>query len=59
MNIQRGRDHGLPGYFRWREFCNLPKANTFDNLKDEIKDRTTRELLKSCTKTLRNIPMSL
>ena len=50
MNIQRGRDHGLPGYFRWREFCNLPKANTFDDLKDEIKDRTTRELLKKLYK---------
>ena len=50
MNIQRGRDHGLPGYFRWREFCDLPKANTFDNLKDEIKDRTTRELLKKLYK---------
>ncbi|XP_047106003.1 peroxidase-like [Schistocerca piceifrons] len=32
LNIQRGRDHGLPPYADWREVCNLEPINTWDDM---------------------------
>ncbi|GAU92485.1 hypothetical protein RvY_04560 [Ramazzottius varieornatus] len=37
INVQRGRDHGIPPYNAWREFCGLPKAYAFDDLKDVMR----------------------
>ena len=34
VNIQRGRDHGISGYNKWRRWCNLPEAKTFGSLRD-------------------------
>ena len=47
LNIQRGRDHGLPGYGRWREFCNLPKAYVFEDLANDIKNNLARTILRT------------
>ncbi|XP_035999616.1 eosinophil peroxidase [Fundulus heteroclitus] len=32
LNLQRGRDHGLPGYNKWREFCGLSQPRTLNEL---------------------------
>ena len=36
LNIQRARDHGLPGYNEYRALCNLESLKTFDELKSVI-----------------------
>merc|ERR1711874_903407 len=32
LNMQRGREHGVPGYNKWREFCGLPPIKTWEDL---------------------------
>ena len=46
INIQRGRDHALPGYNQWRTMCQLNKAVIFDDLKYEIRNPVIRDKLK-------------
>ena len=33
VNIQRGRDHGLPGYNKYKEICTGEKAKDFNDLR--------------------------
>ncbi|KAE8296215.1 Thyroid peroxidase [Larimichthys crocea] len=40
LNLQRGRDHGLPGYGSWRKFCGLSVPNTTSELADILSNFT-------------------
>jgi peroxidase len=35
-NIQRGRDHGFPGYVKYRNACGMTMPNDFQDLADTI-----------------------
>ena len=36
LNIQRGRDHGLPGYVEFRRLCEVGNSNSFDDLRSNM-----------------------
>ncbi|XP_035658181.1 peroxidase mlt-7-like [Branchiostoma floridae] len=57
INIQRGRDHGLPGYNAFREKCGLHRAPRFDDLSPEIPDATTREKLQTLYRDVDDIDL--
>ncbi|XP_073436974.1 peroxidasin homolog [Dendrobates tinctorius] len=57
INIQRGRDHGIPPYNDYRVFCNLTSAQDFEDFKDEIKNQDIREKLRSLYGTPKNVDL--
>ena len=32
INMQRGREHGVPGYGRWRDWCGLHHLSDWEDL---------------------------
>lgn len=46
LNIQRGRDHGLPGYPYWRKHCRLPTVDTWEDLSKAIDPQSFKTIRK-------------
>ncbi|XP_076376734.1 uncharacterized protein LOC117221488 isoform X2 [Megalopta genalis] len=44
LNVQRGRDHGLPGYTQWREHCGLGKVDSFSDLEGHLDPQTLQDI---------------
>lgn len=44
IDIDRGRDFGLPSYNKFRKLCGLSEAKTFDDLTDQIDKKVSLTL---------------
>ena len=38
LNVQRGRDHGLPPYLEWRKICGLPEISSWKMLVPHVSE---------------------
>ncbi|KAG8042227.1 hypothetical protein G9C98_000218 [Cotesia typhae] len=56
INIQRGRDHGLAPYVKWRKPCGLSAIRTWQDL-EKILSAKTISKLKSLYETLEDIDL--
>ncbi|KAI1304600.1 Peroxidase-like protein 3 [Halotydeus destructor] len=44
LNIQRGRDHGLPGYNTWRKVCGLGQFRRFDEMSKAMRPESVQAI---------------
>jgi len=40
INMQRAREHGVPGYNDFREFCGMPRLHSWSDLNDWMSNKT-------------------
>nr|XP_019607600.1 PREDICTED: thyroid peroxidase isoform X3 [Rhinolophus sinicus] len=59
LNLQRGRDHGLPGYNEWREFCGLARLQTRADLSSAVASGSIADRLLDLYKHPDNIDVWL
>ncbi|XP_054717391.1 chorion peroxidase-like [Uloborus diversus] len=56
LNINRGRDHGIPGYTRLVEFCGGPQITNFRQL-DQLFQRGVRQLFERVYESVEDIDL--
>ncbi|KAM3871384.1 thyroid peroxidase [Diretmus argenteus] len=59
LNLQRGRDHALPGYNDWREFCGLKRIKTQEDFRGVVRDNEVTEKIQRMYKHPDNIDVWL
>ncbi|XP_071400806.1 thyroid peroxidase [Centroberyx affinis] len=59
LNLQRGRDHALPGYNDWRVFCGLKRIKTQEDFVEVVQDRRVAEKILKMYKHPDNIDVWL
>ncbi|KAK7904613.1 hypothetical protein WMY93_017220 [Mugilogobius chulae] len=59
LNLQRGRDHALPGYNKWRIFCGLEPVRTLEDFSKVVGDETVAKKILSLYKHPDNIDVWL
>ncbi|XP_041828509.1 eosinophil peroxidase-like [Melanotaenia boesemani] len=59
LNMQRGRDHGLPGYNAWRKFCGLSQPRNRAELRRVLNNANLANRLLELYKTPDNIDVWL
>ncbi|NXK41432.1 PERM Myeloperoxidase, partial [Piprites chloris] len=57
MNMQRGRDHGLPGYNAWRGFCGLSQPRTVEEFSEVLGNPELAKKFLDVYGTLDNIDL--
>ncbi|KAJ8248883.1 hypothetical protein GJAV_G00228810 [Gymnothorax javanicus] len=57
LNLQRGRDHGLPGYTAWRQLCNLSAPVTEEDLATVLGNHSLAHKLLYLYGTAHNIDL--
>ncbi|KAF1747223.1 hypothetical protein GCK72_023685 [Caenorhabditis remanei] len=57
LNIQRGRDHGLPSWTEYRKFCNLTVPKTWTDMKNIVQNDTVISKLQSLYGVPENIDL--
>ncbi|XP_030273220.1 eosinophil peroxidase-like [Sparus aurata] len=59
LNMQRGRDHGLPGYNKWRKFCGLSEPQNLEQLAEVMNNTDLAKNLLDLYGTPENIDVWL